>query len=539
MKTTLYKLLLTCLILLGGMEMSLKAVDYYFYVQLTDKNQSPYSLDNAQAFLSPRALERRMSFGVEVDSTDLPVSPNYIQQISTLGYSIHSASKWMNSLTLLVSDSASISQIESLPFVSRVQYTGKKTIVQESMKAPLKNSTFSTDYGTAEAQIKQVRGDALHQAGYTGENILIAVLDAGFNYVDQNIAFDSLRLQNRLIGAVNIVDPTVNTYLENSHGANVLSVMAGNIPGEYLGAAPNASYLLLQTEYAPTEYLYEVDLWVRGIEYADSAGADVVNSSLGYTDFYDTAMNFSYADMNGKVSRASRAATMASQKGIIVCTSAGNDGNKNWKYICSPADADGILAVGAVTSTGVASVFSSFGPTADGRIKPDICAQGTATAFIFTSGDKGTGNGTSFSSPLIAGLSACYLQYYKTKRDRLDMSEIIQNIVSSGHLYASPDAQLGYGIADFNKAMEMTTITGLQPNTNDLTITETEKGIYRINIDDMLIGIDIYSISGTLVWQGRANASNGVINLTSLPAGIYLLKAYSQHKTSNLKFQHR
>lgn len=539
MKTTFHRLFLTCIILIEGMGMSLNAVDYFFYVQLTDKNQSSYSLDHPEAFLSPRAIERRNRFEVEIDSTDLPVSPHYVQQISALGPTVHSASKWLNGLTLTMSDSSLIAKVRSLDFVSKVQYTGKKSLVQENVRAPVKNTTYSTDYGTAETQIKQVKGDILHQAGYTGKNILIAVLDAGFNYVDQNKAFDSLRIQNRLLDAVNIVDPSVNTYRENSHGAYVLSIMAGNVPGEYLGTAPAATYLLLQTEFEPTEYLYEVDLWVRGIEYADSAGADVVNSSLGYTLFDDTTMNFSYADMNGKVSRASIAATLASKKGMIVSISAGNDGNKSWKYIGSPADAEGILAVGAVTSSGIVSEFSSFGPAVDGRIKPDICAQGSSTAFINISGVKSTGNGTSFSSPLIAGLSACYLQYYQTHRQKLDMREIIQNIVSGGHLFSSPEAQLGYGIANFEKAMEVLTGTGLQALSKGLTIAKIDDVSYRINSDENLLGLAIYSISGSLVWHVRTNSPDNTISLIDLPTGIYILRAQSKNKTYSLKFQHQ
>lgn len=538
MKTTLHRLFLSFIILFVGMGMSLNAVDYYFYVQLADKNQSPYSIDRPEEFLSARAIERRNRFSIEIDSTDLPVSPHYIEQISALGFTVHSASKWLNGLTLLVPDSSLIAKLKSLAFVNTVQYTGKKDTVQENVRAPIKNTSFSTDYGTAETQIKQLKGDVLHQAGFTGKNILIAVLDAGFYNVDQNKAFDSLRNQNRILDVVNIVDPTVNTFRENSHGAYVLSTMAGNIPGEYMGTAPDASYLLLQTEYAPTEFLYEVDFWVRGIEYADSAGADVVNSSLGYTVFDDTRMNFSYADMNGKVSRASVAATLASKKGMIVCNSAGNDGNKNWKYLGSPADAEGILAVGAVTSSGIASEFSSFGPAADGRIKPDICAQGSATAFVNISGVKSAGNGTSFSSPLIAGLSACYLQYYQTHIQNININEILQNIVSTGHLYSSPDAQLGFGIADFQKAMEVLSGTGLQALSKGLTIAKIDDVSYRIHTDENLLGLAIYSISGSLVWHVRTITPDNIINLIDLPKGIYILRAKSENIIYSLKFQH-
>ena len=291
---------------------------YYFYVQFANKNNSPYSLSNLSEFLSARAISRRTTFSVTCDSTDLPVNPSYIQQVENLGVHVHSKSKWMNGATVLLTDSSKMSLVRALPFVKRVQYTGKIDVDSPVSPRRSKNETTTSEYGSATTQINQLNGKYLHNLGFRGKDIVIGVIDAGFTNVNVNSAFDSLRIQGRLLGTKDIINPNSNIYAEDTHGAMVLSTMTGNLAGQFLGTAPDASYWLIRTEYGPTEYLVETDFWCSGIEFADSVGVDVVNSSLGYSTFDDTKMNFSYADMNGKVSRASIAANLASKKGIIV-----------------------------------------------------------------------------------------------------------------------------------------------------------------------------------------------------------------------------
>ncbi len=424
---------------------------YYFFVQFTDKNNSPYTLSNPSEYLSNKALTRRSYFGIVCDSTDLPVNTYYVKQISNLGIKVHSRSKWMNGITVIANDSSKMSLVRQLPFVKKVQFTGIKSS-PANIKSNIKKSTETLTYGMTATQINQVNGSYLHNLGYTGKGIHVGVIDAGFNNVNVNACFDSLRLQSRLLGTKDIIEPTSNIYAEDAHGANVLSIMTGNKPENYLGSTPHASFWLIRTEYAPTEYLVETDFWVAGIEFADSVGVDVVNSSLGYTTFDTVPMNFTYADMNGKVSRASIAATMAAHKGIIVCNSMGNDGNKTWKYLGSPADAYDILSVGAVTSSGAASTFSSFGPSSDFRIKPEVCAMGTATAFVNIIGTSQGGNGTSYSSPIIAGMMACYMQYIKSNFTGKSIKDIIESVKKSASNYSNPIDPLGYGIPDFKKA---------------------------------------------------------------------------------------
>ncbi len=530
------------------------ADSYYFFIQFKDKNNSPYTLDNPAAYLSSRSIQRRSEQQIAIDSTDLPVNTSYINQIINQGVSFHSASKWMNGITVITNDSSLMSLIRPISCVRRVEYTGKKLTVQPAPALRTKRMdpedeqefehdvepVYEFEYGYAAAQLNQLNGKALHETGYTGKNILIGVLDAGFRNVDTNPAFDSLRIQNRLSGVKSIIDPSVNIYQEDTHGANVLSIMAGNLPGQFVGVAPHASYWLIQIEYVPTEYMVEVDFWVRGLEFADSVGVDIVNSSLGYTEFDDASMNFTYADMNGMISRASQAAWLASRKGIIVCNSAGNDGNKTWKYISSPADADGILTVGGVNTSGTIAVFSSFGPTADSRIKPEVCATGWGTVFANLNGNVTSGNGTSYSSPIIAGLAACYLQYCKEQLPQSYCVDLIrQHIINSTDRFSSPDNQYGYGIPDFQQVLYQTATNNrfeLQAEFPVKLKYLAETGeisiIKQPTFENQELLLQIITPTGKIIHQQLLADMVDAVSISHLPAGFYLAQisylGYSQ-----------
>jgi len=516
------------------------ATGYFFYVQFANKNNTPYSLSNPSAYLSQRAIDRRQTLGISIDSTDLPVNPSSISQIENMGIHVHCTSKWMNGVTVLLADTTKMSLIRALPFVTKVQYTGMRAAalpVSKKMKA--ETSTFN--YGTAAAQINQVNGAYLHNSGYTGKNIVIGVLDAGFNNANVNPAFDSLRLQGRLLGTKDFAEPGSNVYTLDSHGAFVLSIMTGNLPGQFLGVAPHASFWLIRTEYAPTEYLVETDFWASGIEFADSVGVDVVNSSLGYTQFDDASMNFTYADMNGKVSRASRAANIASKKGIIVCNSAGNDGNKTWHYIGVPADADGILAIGATTSTGAPSYFTSFGPSSDNRIKPDVSAMGASTAFVNTSGVPATGNGTSFSSPVMAGMIACLLQGYKERNAPHSVEDVRTALIRSGNLFNAPTTQLGYGIPDFEYALKFPLFDSLkkvEASNFEVIYNAQKKNIHVLLFNRQEAAgktVRLYSVTGCLMAAENMTDAITILPANNLSAGIYLVSISGNGKNETRK----
>jgi len=516
-------------------------MSYYFYVQFSDKNNSPYSLTNPAEFLSERAIARRLHYELICDSTDLPVNPSYLAQVENLGVPVHSRSKWMNGVTVLLADSGKMSLVRALPFVKKVQYTGKVDVAARLTNKRKRYKSIS-DYGTASTQITQLNGEFLHNQGFRGKGMQIAVLDAGFLNVNTNPAFDSLRLQNRILGTRNIINPASDVYVLDSHGAMVLSTMAANLPGQFLGTAPDASYWLIRTEYAPSEYLVETDFWVSGIEFADSVGVDVVSSSLGYTAFDDSDMNFKYADMNGKVSRASRAATMASKKGIAVVNSAGNEGNKSFHYIGSPADAEGIITVGAITTDSNYSSFSSVGPSFDGRVKPDVCALGTAAALINTSGVPSYGNGTSYAAPIMAGMMACFLQATKSFYPPYDMDTLLQAVKESGSLYASPTAEMGFGIPNFQTALaKLPFFTSLKKDkVKDVLLAMDDKNNtlkiqFLDSLNNKVNAIRIYSVAGNLMINQSVSESEILFHTDTFAPGIYAVCIFGEKLSSTHK----
>lgn len=529
-------------LILIGLPASLEAqTNYYFYVQLANKNNSPYSLSSPSAYLSQRAITRRITFTIPIDSTDLPVNHTYIQQIENLGVHVHCASKWMNGVTVKLTDSTKMAQVRTLPFVSFVQYTG--LLVGAALAPPVKNNAKATlNYGKATDQINQLNGTYLHNEGFRGKGIHVAVIDAGFTNVNVNPCFDSLRLQGRLLGTKDVINPVSNIYSEDTHGAMVLSTMTGNISGQYLGTAPEASYWLIRTEYSPTEYKVETDFWCSGIEFADSVGADIATSSLGYSTFDDSKMNFTYADMNGKVSRASRAASIASKKGMVVLVAAGNEATDPWHYLSSPSDADGIITVGAVTSTGIPSSFSSFGPSSDGRVKPEICATGTSSALVNTGGTTTYGNGTSFATPIMAGMMACLLQKYKSQNQNPSVWTLLQSVFKTGNLFSNPTAQMGYGIPDFKLAEEnLTTFDSVQRLEKNSFILSESKVFKSLTIRFLdgntpnQASVRIYSVTGKLVVDLPITDVYTVIRTSGFASGIYAVCVTENGKTQTRK----
>ncbi len=534
-------------ILMLSISITVVAESFYF-IQLKNKDLSPYQLDTPEEFLSKKAIDRRIKYGIAIDSTDFPVNPNYVSQIANTGIKVHSATKWLNGLTVLCNDTTQLNVIRNFDFVASIQYTGEegptpiqltKKWTNDSNEIQHKvrkiNSSDVIEYGNAKAQTEQINADAIHQAGYFGKGVEIAVIDAGFKNANINRAFDSLRLNDQLLGTYNVVYPDSNVYVAHEHGANVLSIMGGNLANEFLGIAPKASYRLILSEYSPTEYLCEVDFWVRAIEYADSIGSDVINSSLGYAYFDDPNLDFSYADMDGKTSRASIAASMAAEKGIIVCSSAGNEGLRPWKYIGSPADADKTIAVGAATIDSTASTFSSFGPASDGRVKPDISARGTATSYVNYNGIVSVGNGTSYSSPVIAGAMACLLEFINQNQKVIQIEELLNIVRANSHLHQTPDSQLGYGLPDFEKIMNeidhrnnLTTIRGA-----DTQIFTINYGYIQLRTEYITDKTNILSIYDT---QGRLlkRSTGSYIQIQNLVPGVYILR--SSNLNINSKF---
>ncbi|MBL4715358.1 MAG: S8 family serine peptidase [Bacteroidia bacterium] len=429
-----------------------------YWVHLTDKNSSSYSIHTPRQFLSPRAIARRSNQNIPIKVNDLPVSMLYIDSIKSSGVQIINRSKWFNAITIYVQDSSTLLNILNLCFVKKIAPVGfskrdpENYLLEKTGKTHNFTDIKDEDYGLAFNQIEMLNGHMLHQAGYTGKGKLIAVLDAGFKNVDTIRAFDSVMTNNQIIATYNFVTGNDSVYNSKfSHGTSVLSTMASNWPGEIIGTAPQADYLLLISEDGESESIIEEDNWIAAMEYADSIGADIINSSLGYTTFDDTTMNHTYQDMDGNTTKITIAADIAASKGILVVNSAGNEATSSWKYISAPADGDSVLTVGGVNKNEEYASFSSIGPTSDGRIKPNVVAQGSGTTVLNRSGAVTSGSGTSFSAPIIAGLAACLWQANPSKTNM----EILKIIEISAHQYYTPDYELGFGIPDFNLAHEL------------------------------------------------------------------------------------
>ena len=424
-----------------------------YRISLKDKAATDYSLQKPEMYLSKKSIERRKRQGLEIDSTDLPVCKKYVDAIRKKGVHVLVTGKWDNFVTVSCNDSMLIAEIAGLPFVRSTERVWRGVAKRASERDSLINKPLRTDslYGPAITQIKMSHADRLHEAGFKGQGMTIAVIDAGFHNVDKIEAMKNINI----LGTRDFVNPEADIYAESSHGMSVLSCMAMNQPNVMIGTAPEASYWLLRSEDEYSENLVEQDYWAAAIEFADSVGVDLVNTSLGYYSFYDPTKNYRYRDLNGHYALMSREAAKAADKGIVVVCSAGNSGSGSWKKITPPGDAENVITVGAVNKYGVLAPFSSVGNTADGRVKPDVVAVGLGSDVMGTDGNLRHANGTSFSSPIMCGMVACLWQACP----ELTAKEIIELVRRSGDRAVFPDNIYGYGIPDLWKAYQSTVNT--------------------------------------------------------------------------------
>lgn len=424
-----------------------------YRISLKDKAATDYSLQKPEMYLSKKSIERRKRQGLEIDSTDLPVCKKYVDAIRKKGVHVLVTGKWDNFVTVSCNDSMLIAEIAGLPFVRSTERVWRGVAKRASERDSLINKPLRTDslYGPAITQIKMSHADRLHEAGFKGQGMTIAVIDAGFHNVDKIEAMKNINI----LGTRDFVNPEADIYAESSHGMSVLSCMAMNQPNVMIGTAPEASYWLLRSEDEYSENLVEQDYWAAAIEFADSVGVDLVNTSLGYYSFDDPAKNYRYRDLNGHYALMSREAAKAADKGIVVVCSAGNSGSGSWKKITPPGDAENVITVDAVNKYGVLAPFSSVGNTADGRVKPDVVAVGLGSDVMGTDGNLRHANGTSFSSPIMCGMVACLWQACP----ELTAKEIIELVRRSGDRAVFPDNIYGYGIPDLWKAYQSTVNT--------------------------------------------------------------------------------
>jgi serine protease AprX len=429
----------------------LSAQQVKYWVKFTDKNGTPYSVASPGVFLTQKAIQRRTLYGIGVDQSDLPVTPAYVQKLAGLsGVNVLYASKWLNGAVIAMDASAAAQVLSAVSGFSFVENHSKvnRYVVRlpvpdaKSDETGKLSSAAGFNYGGSGGQIRQLGVDCLHEKGFRGQGITIAVCDVGFNNVNTASVFDSLRNRGGIIGTRDFVDGGPNAYTGGSHGTMVLSCMAAINPGQVMGTAPLSDYWLLRTEEGARETISEEYNWIRAAEFADSVGADIITTSLGYTQFDDAQQNHTYASLNGRTAPMSIAATMAARKGIFVLNAAGNEGGSGWKYISVPGDADSICTVGAVDTLGVLAGFSSVGPTSDGRIKPDLVACGAGAWICDGGGACYPANGTSFATPVLAGAVACYWQANR----KYSNIKVLRILKKYGSRAENPDNNMGWGI---------------------------------------------------------------------------------------------
>jgi hypothetical protein len=469
------KKLCTLAVLLLATNHLLQAQYSRYIVQFTNKNGTPYSLSAPAAFLSDKALARRNKEHIAIDSTDLPITPAYLDSIRKVpNVTLLNVSKWLNQVLIKTTDATNaLAKINSFAFVKQASAiaprvsTGSNTlgahtpgckpagplraardIVSARVWDPTGTATF--DYGNSYNQVHIHEGDYLHALGYTGRGITIAIIDAGFYAYLTNPAFDSVRLQGRVLGTWDYVNNEASVNEDNSHGAYVFSTMAANEPGTMVGTAPHASYWLLKTEDPNSEYPVEEQNWAAAAEFADSVGVDMISTSLGYADFDNSAFDHSYAQRNGHTAIISVAATLAAKKGILVAAAAGNSGTSSTdlKYIGCPADADSVLTVGATDNNGGIAPFSCWGPNGAGLLKPNVVSVGWSTVVANFNGTTSYNTGTSFACPNLAGLVACLWQAFP----EFTNMEIADAVQKSASQYTTPDFRYGYGLPNFRTA---------------------------------------------------------------------------------------
>ncbi|TAE23381.1 MAG: T9SS C-terminal target domain-containing protein [Cytophagales bacterium] len=523
--------------------------DGRYLVLLRDKASSPFSTARPEQFLSARAIARRTKQNIAVTERDLPVNPGYLSQIRATGAEVLYSSRWLNA-ALIRTSSATLQRVLALPFVRGLEYNramGNARIATPSEPTSSAAQKFGETaatplpYGPSLDQLSQLGLDQLHERGFRGEGMLVAILDSGFPNTNTLPFFAPLVSEKRIVTTYDFITNNANVYDDHSHGLNVLSIMAATADNRLYGGAYKASYALFRTEDAFSESPIEEAYWLLGAERADSTGADVINSSLGYNEFDPefAALDHTQADMDGRTTLVSRAAQWAAETGIAVVVSAGNEGNKPWRSITAPSDAVDVLAVAATTPTNERAAFSSFGPSADGRVKPDVAARGQSTLIGTPSGGVSSGSGTSFAGPLIASLVTTLWQAYP----QLTAREILGVVRRAGSQAQAPDDQLGYGIPTFERAARLTerfSFTLASPNpfsdTDFLTVPWGE--IPAVNT----LQAQLTDVAGRVVWQQTLSAERTItlsFRQLGLPSGIYLLSLSDGNKRTTVRLLKR
>ena len=510
------------------------------WVYFTDKANVEFHLNNPTTILTQQSLNRKAQFGIAIDERDVPVNEDYITQIKNqAGITVLAKSKWFNAIHVR-GDEAAINSLETLQFVDSIVFANhtlntNSRLFQTNDKFEIENSQTTYNYGNTFNQVSMISVDQLHQQGFTGDGMIVAVLDSGFSNVDQMGAFETLRNNGKLLDGYDFVDRTDNVYAftGNDHGTKVLSDMAGFIQDEFVGTAPDASYYLFRTEDVFSENPVEESYWVEAAERADSLGVHIINSSLGYTTYDRPEYSYTPSQMNGTTAFISRGASIAAQKGILVVSSAGNSGHVSWETVGAPADSPDVFSIGAVDSNGDYAFFSSVGSSVQPTQKPDVVARGLSAFVVNDQNNIITNSGTSFSSPIIAGALACLMQALPDTSPE----QIKQLVRESSSQFATPDNFLGYGIPNFSDALQL----GLSVDDEQTFQIKVFPNPVRDNLiitQSAMAGtneIFIYNQLGKLIYQKKGIDNYNRIDVSNWASGLYFLTINSDTISNQFK----
>jgi len=516
-------------VLFLGLHTTNVAQPFKYLVFFKDKVGTNFSVGQPEAFLSESAINRRVRQGISITERDLPVSQLYLDSLKSVGAKINYTTKWLNGALVEVESEAIADSFAQFSFIRKHNFNlgtlglnEKEGIDAISIENSLKEDVAF--YGNSFNQLDMLGIPAMHQAGFTGEGIKIAVIDGGFRNADQLPVFDSLQIKEKLLATYDFVENESNVFDDHDHGTKVFSVIGANLPESLIGVAYDAEFVLLRSEEVASESRIEEFYWLKAAEFADSIGVDIINASLGYNIFDDVIDNYSQNDLDGETALITVAADLAAATGMLVVASAGNEGNDSWGTITPPADADSILAVGAVTALQNYAGFSSIGPTADGRVKPDVVAQGSSVTVSSSTGNITFSSGTSFAAPLITGLAA---GIWQANPDLTNM-QLIDTIRSIASQSEQADNQIGFGIPDFKKLLEVTGIDdinnfdiGVFPNPaeNNFDI------LFPENMEGENFEISLFDTSGKLVVNRQEKVKQARINMdTQQLKGLFILK---------------
>jgi len=505
------------------------------WIYLLDKENVATAIANPITILTQKAIDRKAAHSVAIDSRDVPVNEAYITLLkNATGITVLAKSKWFNAVHVRGTET-NINNLSGAAYVDYIDFADNNLNVRIATspkvdKFEVESSLTTFVYGNTLNQVEMITVDDLHVDKYTGTGMTVAVLDAGFASVNTIGGFARLRNAGNLKGGYDFVNKTsdVYAYTGNSHGTKVLSTMAGYIENQFVGTAPDASYYLFRTEDSGSENPIEESNWVEAAERADSLGVDVINTSLGYIDFDNSNYDYSSSDLNGNTTYITKGANIAFDKGMLIVVSSGNSGASG---LAAPADAAGVLTVGAVDGTGTYASFSSRGSATQPTIKPDVMARGSGSYVISASNTIVQNNGTSFSSPIMAGGVTCLWQALPNKTN----AEIMQLVRESASQYATPDYLMGYGIPNLKLTLDTFLGTDTASQLEVKIFPNPVKNIVYLDFPEHIeeVIISIYDVLGKQIVTATINDRSQGLNLEYLPPGIYIAKLGRDHQNSS------